>query len=208
MIYIECITTGAYQENCYLIWDSLRNCLVIDPGEEAEKIKNKIIELNLNVYGYICTHGHADHISALHEIHKFYPSQIAMHELDLSWSFLEINQSPPYYNTPLKPNIDTFTLLEDNKNYNIKNFEFKCIHTPGHTPGSCCLYFKDNEILISGDTLFKNSCGRTDMRGGNGKDLRNSLNRLKELPKEVRVYPGHGESTTIKDELENNFFMK
>ena len=131
-----------------------------------------------------------------------------MHSKDWKWAFDKINQSPPYYSTPKKPLINKFFSLENKTFWNINNHYFEFIHTPGHTPGSGCFYFIDEKILLSGDTLFKNSCGRTDMYGGNGKDMAQSLRRLKTLPKETIVYPGHGDQTTISNELINNFFMK
>ena len=96
---IECLVTGAYQENCYLLWNYNQQALVIDPGDNSDKILKCIETKALNIIGYLCTHAHADHICALHDVHQQHPAPIGMHHLDWAWAFEEVNQSPPYYET-------------------------------------------------------------------------------------------------------------
>jgi glyoxylase-like metal-dependent hydrolase (beta-lactamase superfamily II) len=160
------------------------------------------------VAGYICTHGHADHINALAELHSRHPAPVAMHSLDWEWAFDERNRIEPYYPVPERPHIEHVEPLDSARDWTIADLHFQCIETPGHTPGSCCLLFQDAGILISGDTLFKGSCGRTDLPGGSPRRLKESLNKLKQLPDDVRVYPGHGPDTTIGLERMTNFFMQ
>ena len=157
---------------------------------------------------YVCTHGHADHINALAELHAARPAPVAMHSNDWAWAFSERNQIAPYYSVPQKPNIDGFLPLEESSEWAFGALRFQCIETPGHTPGSCCLLFTDAGILVAGDTLFKGSCGRTDLPGGDPRQLAASLNKLKQLPDDVRVFPGHGPSTTIGIERRTNFYMR
>ena len=119
----------------------------------------------------------------------------------------DYDQIAPYYPVPRKPNVD-FLLLETQKEWSFADLEFQVIETPGHTPGGCCLLFAASNIMITGDTLFKGSCGRTDLPGGDPRVLKDSLNRLKQLPDEIKIYPGHGLDSTIGIERASNFFMQ
>tara|TARA_A200000113_G_scaffold46899_1_gene38293 strand:+ start:882 stop:1505 length:624 start_codon:yes stop_codon:yes gene_type:complete len=204
----DCIVTGAYQENCYILWDENRDTVIVDPGDNADEIIHFIASRKLSVSGYLCTHGHADHISALHDVHTQFPAPIAMHTLDWQWAFDEINQSPPYYSVPAKPDTPSYVALETQHQWSIGSFTFDILHTPGHTPGSCTLHFTSEQIAIVGDTLFKGSCGRTDLPGGNAVHLKESLRKLRKLSPETIVLSGHGESTTIGHEINTNFYMQ
>lgn len=205
---IEPIPTGAFEEICYLVWNAEGQAIVLDPGHDIDLIEQILEKHSLEVVAYVCTHGHADHINALAELHKRHPAPIAMHSNDLKWAFESINQIPPHYPVPRRPDIEKFLLLESTTDWNFSGLRFQCIETPGHTPGSCCILFPESGVLVSGDTLFKGSCGRTDLPGGDGRQLKESLNKLKQLPVEIRVYPGHGPDTTIGIERATNFFMK
>jgi len=205
---IEPISTGAFEEICYLVWSAENQAIVFDPGHDADQILQTLERHHLEVAAYVCTHGHADHINALAELHKTRPASVAMHSGDLKWAFESINQIPPHYPVPARPEVEEFQLLESSTDWNFADLHFQCIETPGHTPGSCCILFPESGIMVSGDTLFKGSCGRTDLPGGDGRQLRQSLDTLKQLPDETRVYPGHGSDTTIGIEKATNFFMQ
>ncbi|HEY5621612.1 MAG TPA: MBL fold metallo-hydrolase [Pontiella sp.] len=203
---IQSVFTGPFEESCYLVWDEAGKTVILDPGHDADEINRIIEQHGLAVAAYVCTHGHADHINALAELHALHPAPVAMHSNDLKWAFnfgIE-----PYYPVPAKPGVDQFELLETAKDWTFSGLRLQCIHTPGHTPGSCCILFPEAGYLISGDTLFKGSCGRTDLPGGDPRALKNSLNKLKQLPDEIRVFPGHGPDTTIGIERATNFFMQ
>jgi hydroxyacylglutathione hydrolase len=205
---IESIVTGAFEEVCYIVWNTSNRALVFDPGHDADLIFSVLKNHNLSVAAYICTHGHSDHINALAEMNEQLPAPIAMHSKDLEWAFEDANQIAPHYPVPKRPGGETFLLLESAKEWTFSDMTFQCMETPGHSPGSCCFLFAEDEIMIAGDTLFKGSCGRTDLPGGNAQELRESLNQLKQLPDETRVYPGHGPDTTIGSEKLTNFFMQ
>ena len=206
---IEAIPTGAFEEICYIVWNSNNQALVFDPGFDADLIQKMLDKHTLQVAAYICTHAHADHINALAEIYRRHPAPIAMHSNDLAWAFEAVNQIEPYYPVPQRPDIDRFLLLETATDWSLTtDLRFHCLETPGHTPGSCCLLFDESEIMITGDTLFKGSCGRTDLPGGNARQLKGSLNKLKQLPDTVRIYPGHGPDSSIGIERQTNFFMQ
>ena len=205
---IDAISTGAYEEICYLVWDSSKQALVFDPGHDVDIIIEHLKHHELDVAAYICTHGHADHINALADMHDAHPAPVAMHSNDLEWAFGPANQIMPYYPTPRRPGINDFLLLESSKDWSFADLRFQCLETPGHSPGSCCLLFPEGKIMIAGDTLFRGSCGRTDLPGGNARLLKESLNKLKQLPDDINVYPGHGPETTIGIERMTNFFMQ
>ncbi|HSR88157.1 MAG TPA: MBL fold metallo-hydrolase [Pontiella sp.] len=205
---LTAIPTGPFQELCYIVWNGNRQALVFDPGHDEELILQALEKEELDVAAYVCTHGHADHISALAAMHAARPAPVAMHGKDLEWAFSALNQIAPYYSVPIRPEVDEFLPLESTKDWHLGNLYFQRMETPGHTPGSCCLLFPDSNILIAGDTLFKGSCGRTDLPGGDPRQLKESLNKLKQLPDEVRVFPGHGPDTTIGVERASNVYMQ
>ncbi|VGO23317.1 MBL fold metallo-hydrolase [Pontiella sulfatireligans] len=204
---LDAITTGAFQEICYIVWGKAKRALVLDPGQDAPLIFQALEKHGLEVEAYICTHGHADHINALAEVHAKHPAPVAMHSGDWSWAFGDMNQIEPHYPVPRRPDVEDALRLESAKDWTFSDLKFQCLETPGHTPGSCCILFPEGRIMIAGDTLFKGSCGRTDLPGGSPRQLKDSLNKLKQLPDEVRVFPGHGPDTTVGIERATNFFM-
>ncbi|MCF7816867.1 MAG: MBL fold metallo-hydrolase [Kiritimatiellales bacterium] len=208
MMHLESITTGAFEEICHIVWDAGNKAIVFDPGFDAKLIAQTLKKHDLEVAAYICTHGHADHINALADLHAQRPAPVAMHSKDLAWAFGSMNRIEPFYPAPKRPSIATFQLLESSREWSFADMRFQCLETPGHTPGSCCLLFPEAGILIAGDTLFKGSCGRTDLPGGSARQLKESLNMLKQLPDDVRAYPGHGPDTTIGIERRTNFYMR
>ena len=156
---------GILETNCYIISKN-NNCLIIDPGDEYDKIK-KIIG-NKKVVGVIITHHHFDHIGAL----KYFDKDLMFDKNNLA-----------------------------EKEYNIANFNFEVIFTPGHKEDSITIYFKEENIMFTGDFIFKGAIGRTDLEGGNMKDMIDSLNKMKKYPKNTIIYPGHGNKTTLLDEI-------
>jgi hydroxyacylglutathione hydrolase len=205
---IEAITTGTFEEICYVVWSDSKQAIVFDPGYDAELIFQTLEKHDLSIAAYVCTHTHADHINALADLYDQEPAPVVVHSSDWKWAFDDINQVAPYYPIPRRPDIEDFQPLENSKDWNFGDLHFQCLETPGHTPGSCCLLFPESGIMVVGDTLFKGSCGRTDLPGGSPKKLKESLNKLKQLPDAVRVYPGHGPDTTIGIERATNFFMR
>ena len=202
------IPTGAYQEMCYIVWSAEKKALIFDPGHDADQILEALSEHDLEVAAYVCTHAHYDHINALADLHDKAPAPIAIHSKDLAWAFDERNQGAPHYPRPRKPNVETFEPLESAESWAFADLRFQRIETPGHTPGGCCLLFPESKVMITGDTLFKGSCGRTDLPGGDPRALKDSLNTLKKLPADIRIFPGHGDDSTIGVERATNFFMQ
>ncbi len=203
----EIVVVGPFEANCAIVWNGTKKSLIIDPGEDAFKIEAVLHTNYLSVEAYLITHGHIDHLSALNELHRVHPAPVYIHAEDLRWAFGEENQHAPYYSIPEKPVAD-FLHPEDFDILEINGFRFKTLETPGHTPGCVCYYFEEEKMLFTGDTLFKGSCGRTDLVGGNGQILAQSLKKLVRLPNEVEIHAGHGKSTSIGHEKRTNIFMQ
>ncbi len=206
-MHIETLTVGQFQVNCYLAWNEQREAIVIDPGAEASGIVAAIDRLALDVRAYLLTHAHVDHISALAALHRRYPAVIGLHEDDLAWAFNAANSMPPWYNTPERPTT-VERVFHDGDVFDDIGYPCRIVSTPGHTPGGACLYFESEGVCFAGDTLFAGSVGRTDLPGGNGRVLAQSLKRVAELPDTVTVYPGHGPATNIGHEKATNYFIR
>ncbi len=204
---IETLVVGELQVNCPIVWGEAKQALVIDPGGDAEAILDFLDQHDLDVAAYLLTHGHVDHVSAVAALYDARPAPIAIHPADGSWAFGEANEFVPYYGPPDRP-AEVERELEEGQTWEDGGLTYRVIETPGHTPGSVCFFFPESNALIVGDTLFAGSVGRTDLPGGNSRDLKESLKRLKTLDDNITVYPGHGPATTIGREKQVNFFMQ
>ena len=196
MLHIETYPLGAYQTNCYIVYeDASPDCIVIDPGYEPDTVLRAIRGIKKNLAAILLTHGHFDHVGAVKLLAADTDCKVYIHENDLSLP-ATLTAGPLYY---------THTYGEGDT-LKIAGVTIRVLHTPGHTPGCVCLLAEDN--LFSGDTLFRDSCGRTDLPGGNGAELFKSLRRLAALPGDYRVLPGHGMESTLEEERENNPYMQ
>ena len=206
-LQVEPLIVGPLFSNCYIIYDDVEKLgAVIDPGDDAEIILTKVKEIDVEIKYILATHGHFDHIGAVAELKTALGADFLAHQDDfffiedgknaaLRWG-VDIQQPP-------KP--DRF--IKDGDKIKIGKFEFKVIHTPGHSPGGVCFLY--NRMLFGGDTLFQGSIGRTDFRKGSFEDLKNSIRkRLYSLPDDTIVYTGHGPATTIGDEKKYNAFVR
>ena len=203
---IESIVTGSFVENAWILGDEeSKHAIIFDPGDNVSSIIGKIDELRLTPVFIFNTHAHPDHLGAAAELQKRFDLPFAIHENELPTfnSAKDTAQFLGLLNFHL-PEVTTF--LSDGQVLEINNLHLQVLHTPGHTPGSIC--FLTGKYLFSGDTLFQGSVGRTDLPGGSMKKLGTSLKRLSRLPEDTRVYPGHGEITSIKKELETNPYLK
>ncbi|NLB60724.1 MAG: MBL fold metallo-hydrolase [Lentisphaerae bacterium] len=203
---IKCIEVGPFQVNCYLIWGAQRQALVLDPGADAAMLQEALAAKQLTVAAYLLTHGHADHLSALAALQRHHPAPYLMHAADYRWAFAATNQIPPYYAVPQRPPTAAH-LIQDDTLWSAADLTCQIITTPGHSPGGLCYHFATAAILFTGDTLFRGSVGRTDLPGGNGRLLNQSLKKLRRLPPATRLYPGHGPSSTLATELRSNPFL-
>lgn len=198
---IKTIPVGAFRANCYLLIDN-GNILVIDPGAGFKKINEKILEIpNHNVVGILLTHGHFDHIGAVDSLYKTYKCPVFASEDDEKMIRNEQYNNLGEYTATAKCPINWLTA----DNFSVGGFDIKVLYTPGHSNGSVMFIIDNN--LFSGDTIFKLSVGRTDLYGGSDIKLYNSLQQLKYLDKDMIIYPGHDEITTVGFELANNPFL-
>ncbi|MBL7076948.1 MAG: MBL fold metallo-hydrolase [Kiritimatiellae bacterium] len=205
---IETIVVGEFAVNCFVCTGTDSQALVIDPGEDAHVVVAHLKEQGLNVAAYLMTHGHCDHISGLAAVHDAFPAPVAMHPTDWDWAFTQANTLPPFFCTaPRRPDSERVDLV-DGSSYTYAGLTFSIIDTPGHTPGGVCIYFETEATLITGDTLFADSVGRTDLHGGDSRVLAASLKKLKTLPDQTTIFPGHGPSSTIGQEKRTNYFMQ
>ena len=205
-LYIKTIVTGPFQENSYLLIDKLsKKCVLIDPGDEAQKIINFINEKNIIPIAIINTHAHLDHIGAISEIKAEYSTPFYLHteEKPILDSYL-ISCRMFGMKPAQSPSVDVW--LNASGELLIGPFKFLIIETPGHTPGGCSFLIDD--VIFVGDTLFQGSIGRTDLPGGDRKILDKSLIKLiNKLNPKTTVYSGHGPSTSIGFEKINNPFL-
>lgn len=203
---IESIVTGSFMENAWILGDEEnKHAIIFDPGDNVSNIIGKMNELNLTPVFILNTHTHPDHLGAAAELQKRFDLPFAIHEDELP-TFNSAKNTAQFLgllNFQL-PEVTTF--LSDGQVLEINNLHLQVLHTPGHTPGSIC--FLNGKHLFSGDTLFQGSVGRTDLPGGSMKQLGDSLKLLSQLPEDTRVYPGHGEITSIKQELETNPYLQ
>ena len=196
MLNIETLPLGAYQTNCYLVYeDDSEACIVIDPGYEPDTVLLAVKGLKKRLAAILLTHGHFDHVGGVKGIAEATGCKVYIHENELSLP-ASLTAGSLYY-TDLYDEGDVLTLA---------GLTVRVLHTPGHTPGCVCLIIADN--LFSGDILFRNSCGRTDLPGGNGAEIFKSLRRLAALPGDYRVLPGHSMETTLEDERQYNPYMQ
>ena len=196
MLNLKPLALGAYQTNCYLVWDENSSaCVVIDPGYEPDTVLAEAKKLNKEIAAVLLTHGHFDHVGGVKELAAETDCKVYLNEADLSMP-PQMTAGPLYYT-------DTYS---EGDFVEAAGLTFKVLHTPGHTPGSVCLMCEN--ALFSGDTLFWGSCGRTDLPGGNWAAIRKSLLRLAELSGDYDVYPGHGDATTLSFERKMNPYMQ
>jgi glyoxylase-like metal-dependent hydrolase (beta-lactamase superfamily II) len=204
MLNILALALGDYQTNTYIVHNSdSKECVIIDPGYEAEVILAKLEALALKPAAILLTHGHFDHVGAVEEIVEATGCDLWMNRLD--W---ELPISPMYsYLYPLaNSDFAEVRFCKDGDAIQVAGLTFEVLSTPGHTAGSVC--YACGDALFSGDTLFAGSCGRTDLPGGDWGNILQSLGRLSSLGKDLRVFPGHGESTTLAQEKRYNPYMK
>jgi hydroxyacylglutathione hydrolase len=222
----EILPVGMLQCNCHIVGDmQTREAIVIDPGDDAAKILEIIQRHRLKVTAIVVTHTHIDHVIGLRRVREASGAPVYVHGDDLDlYRMLDVQASWLGMKTPEQVQIDQ--LVREGDVIRWGPYQVQILHTPGHTPGSICLYMptdvpaasSDDRSsksvkhgtgnLFAGDTLFKGSIGRTDLWGGSYDGIMRSLQgKLLELPDNTIVFPGHGESTTIGKERATNPFL-
>ena len=204
---LKVAVVGMVSTNCYVVANNQNNeIIIVDPGDDIEVINEQVERIHGTVKGILLTHGHFDHIMAVNELAAQHHVKIYAHSIEkelLADPGLNCSQDigRPYI-------VDLQETLEDNMTFTLAGFNIKVLHTPGHTAGSVCYLFEKEGVLFSGDTIFMESIGRTDLPTGNeGKLLVSIQTKLMELKDDIKVFPGHGPSTSIGYEKRNNMFF-
>ncbi len=206
---VDRVIVGPFASNCYIVSvESNKDGIIIDPGDEAKNILQKVSDLGLDIKLIVLTHGHIDHVGALKDIKEATGAEVAIHIDDAKslsgWRGLLKSVLVPGLSYPVPPSPDR--LLGDGDSLDADDLHFEVLHTPGHTPGCICLLGEG--VVFSGDTLFNYGIGRTDLPGGDYNQLIESIRtRLMVLPDDTVVYPGHGPETTIGAERSGNPFL-
>ena len=210
------VPVGMLQCNCTIIGDpTSREAIVVDPGDEVGRILELLGRHRLTVKAIVSTHAHIDHVGGLAHLQRFTGAPVLMHREDLPlYQAMDMQAAFLGVAPPEITKVDH--LLKEGDSLRWGAYEAKVIHTPGHTPGSVCLYLPNagvnltlpNPKLFAGDTLFAGSIGRTDLWGGSMEQIMDSLRgKLMELPEHTVVHPGHGLATTIGEERHSNPFL-
>lgn len=203
---LEKIVESRMGENTYIVGDeNTKKCIVVDPGANLVDIMNLVKRQNLNVEYIVLTHGHGDHITNVLTLKQVTSAKIVAHEEEkeiLIDKRKNLSASLPSNTVELDADI----YVKDNDTLKFGDMKIKFIHTPGHTPGSMCI--KIDKYMLTGDTLFAGSIGRTDFYGGDHKKMEKSLKRLKNQDDDIMIYPGHGPNSTLKIEKMTNPFMR
>ena len=196
---IKTLPVGQIETNCYIAADEdTLECAIIDPGDESNTILDYIEELHLKPKYIFLTHGHFDHTMAVNAVHEETGATVCMNKKDAG---AVLDNAPFKFNPPA----DTVWYKEGDI-FHVGKLTFEVMETPGHTPGGVCLICED--AIFTGDTLFRDSCGRTDLYGGDMSDLMKSLQRLSRLPGDYEIYPGHMDSSTLSRERRFNYYMR
>ena len=201
---IDTIIVGPLQVNCFMIYDEgSDDAIVVDPGDEAEKIIRLIEDRKLQVSRIVCTHAHFDHVGAVARLKGKTGAAVMLHKGDLDIYMRADKQGALWGFHIEQPPAPDMHMLEGDE-IAVGRFRLKVLHTPGHSPGGICLYGEG--VIITGDTIFAGSVGRTDFPGGSLEELKRSFARIITLPAQTRMFPGHGPLSTVGNEKENNFF--
>jgi len=203
---IKHVIVGWLRTNCYILGDEQsKTCAIIDPGQKADKIMEAVNELGYEVKLILLTHGHYDHVMAVPQIVKATGAKVCIHKKD-EW-LLDCDEVLRYgtraegYSVP---HVDHY--LEDGQTIELGSLKISVLHTPGHTAGCCT--FLCGDAMFSGDTLFQECCGRTDLETGSLEDILKSLKRLALLEGNYRVFPGHEDFSSLEYERQYNPYIR
>ncbi len=198
---------GSYGSNCYLIEDN-GHALIIDPSAAAASILRRLKEDGCTPDAVILTHGHFDHIMSIDTLRQAEPSlQVYIHENDAPMlTDSKKNAFALFFGQDRVWN-EADVLLTDGQVIPVGNVAFRVLHTPGHSPGSICLFCEEEKVMITGDTLFADNIGRSDLWEGSFGTLRLSLKSLRDYDADITIYPGHGVTNTLGRALDTVFYM-
>jgi len=199
------LPVGLYQANCVILWKDPQQAWLFDPGQDVDDILETLQKENLQLGVIVLTHAHFDHISGLNSLLAHHAVPVYLHADDVPIAFSPLNQMPPYRSTKRPAALDTSK--GDGDTLSCGGLTGTFIHTPGHTPGSWCICFAEENLMVTGDTLFAGSIGRTDFPGGSMDAMEASLRKLKQLPDALHIICGHGSESTLGQEKKTNPYL-
>ena len=205
----ETVVVGQLGVNCFILGcEETKEGIVVDPGADADRVMAAVKKSGLTIKYVINTHGHFDHVGGNRRLLEATGAKLLIHEADVYFLSRAAEVAAAYgLTTENSPKPDG--LLEDGMVVTFGSHQLKVLHTPGHTPGGCCLYLERERKVITGDTLFADGVGRTDFPGSSHESLIEGIrNKLFTLPEPTLVYPGHGPSSTIGHEKLNNPYVR
>ena len=212
MITVKCFVCNMLQENCFVVSDETKECVIVDCGayyeEERTAITHYIESEGLTPTHLLCTHGHLDHHFGDNTLFEAFGLRPEVHSADKSLMERMKEQAYDMFGMQIPYDFpEPVHFFEDNETISFGNHQIKVIHTPGHSMGSVTFYCEEENTAFTGDTLFRMSIGRTDLEGGSMMQIIQSLRTLAQLPDETTIYTGHGPSTTIGQELRFNPYV-
>ena len=205
----EILPVGILQCNCSIFGDEQsREAIVVDPGDDIAKITALLDRHGLTVKAIVITHAHIDHIGGAAQLKALTGAPVYMNQNDAElYAHLDTQASWLGVEPPSRTEVDS--PAREGDQLTLGDARFHILHTPGHTQGSICIWIPAENKLVAGDTLFRDSIGRTDLPGGDGKQIIRSIHeKLMPLPDETIVIPGHGDNTTIGREKQFNYFLR
>ena len=205
MMNLRTLCLGELDTNCYIVWDDNRTAMVIDPADEAEKILSVIEAEKLSVSAVVLTHVHFDHLLAAEEVCAATGAPLCISKGDEDALSDPVRNLSGVFQMCPPVLLKADKLLCDGDVVSVGDLSFTVLETPGHTPG--CVTLRCGDALFTGDTLFRDSCGRTDFGLSDQEQMMNSLRRLAALEGDYEVYPGHMFSSTLERERRYNYFM-
>jgi hydroxyacylglutathione hydrolase len=207
---IDTFPVGLLQCNCTILGDEeTREAIVIDPGDDPQKILQRLKSHSLTLKQIVCTHTHIDHVGAISDLQQCLGTPVAIHKADL-FLFEKLDVQAKWLGIPTPPPAAIDNFIQDGDAVACRGIEMGVLHTPGHTPGSTTFHLPgDRNILFTGDTLFMHSIGRTDLWGGSFPEIVSSIQKkLMAFDDDTLVIPGHGQSTSIGHERQYNPFLQ
>lgn len=204
----ETIVVGPLGVNCFILGDKQsKEGMVVDPGADCDIILATVAQFGINVKYIVNTHGHFDHMGCNRKLKEKTGAPLLAHKEDLNF-LVHASRSATKYGLTVEDSPEPDLFLTDGMQLQLGARVVDVLHTPGHTQGGCCLYLANEKLLITGDTLFADSVGRTDLPGGNHDQLITSIRtKLMALPDDTIVWPGHGPSSTIGQERRFNPYL-
>ena len=206
---LETFPVGPLRCNCTILGDEVtQEAVVVDPGDNIPEILSRLHKHGLTLRQIVITHAHIDHVGGAVLLKKATGAPVFLNQHDLGL-LGAMEMQAGWLGVPTPEVASPDASADDGLTVGLANLRAEVIHTPGHTPGSICLLFQQQHLLLAGDTLFAGSIGRTDLPGGDGAQILRSLrSRLMVLPETTRVLPGHGPETTIGEEKQSNPFLQ